>query len=56
LLNVMQRLARVQFMLQIATALSIIATHPGINNASEGLVGLFEGKSFGKAVLEVSKL
>ena len=28
----------------------------GIDNASEGLVGLFEGKNFGKAVLEVSKL
>ncbi|KAK5121199.1 hypothetical protein LTR85_005683 [Meristemomyces frigidus] len=30
-------------------------TH-GIDNAAEGLLGLFEGKNFGKAVLEVSKL
>jgi len=28
----------------------------GIDNAAEGLLGLFEGKNFGKAVLEVSKL
>lgn len=28
----------------------------GIDNAGEGLLGLFEGKNFGKAVLEVSKL
>lgn len=28
----------------------------GIDNASEGLLSLFEGKNFGKAVLEVSKL
>ena len=28
----------------------------GIDNAGEGLLSLFEGKNFGKAVLEVSKL
>ncbi|KAK6434720.1 hypothetical protein LTR95_009092 [Oleoguttula sp. CCFEE 5521] len=28
----------------------------GIDNAGEGLLGLFSGKNFGKAVLEVSKL
>lgn len=28
----------------------------GIDKAGEGLLGLFEGKNFGKAVLEVSKL
>ena len=28
----------------------------GIDNAAEGLLGLFEGKNFWKAVLEVSKL
>lgn len=28
----------------------------GIDNAGEGLLGLFEGKNFGKAVLEVAKL
>lgn len=28
----------------------------GIDNAPQGLLGLFEGKNFGKAVLEVSKL
>lgn len=28
----------------------------GIDNAGEGLIGLFEGKNFGKAVLEISKL
>lgn len=28
----------------------------GIDNAAEGLLGLFHGKNFGKAVLEVSKL
>ena len=28
----------------------------GIENAPEGLIGMFEGKNFGKAVLEVSKL
>ena len=28
----------------------------GIDNAAEGLLGLFEGKNFGKAVLEISKL
>ena len=28
----------------------------GIDNAAEGLLGLFEGKNFGKAVLEVSPL
>jgi len=30
-------------------------TH-GIENAPEGLIGMFEGKNFGKAVLEVAKL
>ena len=30
-------------------------TH-GMDQAPEGLLGLFEGKNFGKAVLEVSKL
>lgn len=30
-------------------------TH-GIENAPEGLIGMLEGKNFGKAVLEVSKL
>lgn len=29
-------------------------TH-GIENGPEGLIGMFEGKNFGKAVLEVSK-
>ena len=28
----------------------------GIDNAGEGLLGMFEGKNFGKALLEVSKL
>lgn len=28
----------------------------GIENAPAGLIGMFEGKNFGKAVLEVSKL
>ncbi|KAK0273445.1 hypothetical protein LTR35_012195 [Friedmanniomyces endolithicus] len=28
----------------------------GIDNAAEGLLGMFEGKNFGKAVLEISKL
>merc|ERR1712227_888461 len=28
----------------------------GIDNAAEGLLGLFSGKNFGKAVLEISKL
>ncbi|KAJ9629541.1 hypothetical protein H2203_001915 [Taxawa tesnikishii (nom. ined.)] len=28
----------------------------GIDNAAEGLLGLFEGKNFGKAVLEIAKL
>jgi NADPH-dependent curcumin reductase CurA len=28
----------------------------GIDHAGEGLLGLFAGKNFGKAVLEVSKL
>ncbi|TKA79563.1 hypothetical protein B0A55_02733 [Friedmanniomyces simplex] len=28
----------------------------GMDNAAEGLLGMFEGKNFGKAVLEVSKL
>ncbi|KAI6891426.1 hypothetical protein KC318_g10461, partial [Hortaea werneckii] len=28
----------------------------GIDNAAEGLLGLFKGTNFGKAVLEVSKL
>lgn len=28
----------------------------GIDNAAEGLLGLFQGKNFGKAVLEISKL
>lgn len=28
----------------------------GIDKAGEGLLGMFEGKNFGKAVLEVSKL
>lgn len=28
----------------------------GIDNAGEGLLGLFAGKNFGKAVLEVSPL
>ncbi|TIA30448.1 NAD(P)-binding protein [Aureobasidium pullulans] len=28
----------------------------GIDNAAEGLLGLFHGKNFGKAVLEISKL
>ena len=28
----------------------------GIENAGEGLIGMLEGKNFGKAVLEVSKL
>lgn len=28
----------------------------GIDNSVEGLLGLFHGKNFGKAVLEVSKL
>lgn len=28
----------------------------GIENAPEGLIGMFEGKNFGKAVLEVSKI
>ena len=28
----------------------------GIENAGEGLVGMLEGKNFGKAVLEVCKL
>lgn len=27
----------------------------GIENGPEGLIGMFEGKNFGKAVLEVSK-
>jgi NADPH-dependent curcumin reductase CurA len=26
----------------------------GIDNAAEGLVGIFEGKNFGKAVLKIS--
>ena len=30
-------------------------TH-GMDHAGEGLLGLFEGKNFGKAVLEVSKM
>ena len=30
-------------------------TH-GIDNAGEGFIGMLEGKNFGKAVLEVSKL
>lgn len=28
----------------------------GIENSPQGLIGMFEGKNFGKAVLEVSKL
>lgn len=28
----------------------------GIENAPDGLIGMFEGRNFGKAVLEVSKL
>lgn len=28
----------------------------GIDNSAEGLIGMFEGKNFGKAVLEVSAL
>ena len=28
----------------------------GIDNAPQGLLGMFEGKNFGKAVLEVAKL
>lgn len=28
----------------------------GIDNSAEGLIGMFEGKNFGKAVLEVSPL
>lgn len=28
----------------------------GIDNAAEGLIGMLQGKNFGKAVLEVSKL
>jgi len=28
----------------------------GIDNAAEGLLGMFQGKNFGKAVLEVAKL
>lgn len=28
----------------------------GIDNSIEGLIGIFEGKNFGKAVLEVAKL
>lgn len=28
----------------------------GIDNAAEGLLGLFKGANFGKAVLEISKL
>ena len=28
----------------------------GIDSAAEGLLGMFEGKNFGKAVLEISKL
>ena len=28
----------------------------GINDAASGLLGLFEGKNFGKAILEVSPL
>ncbi len=28
----------------------------GIDNAAEGLIGMFEGKNFGKALLEVSKI
>ncbi|KAK5109942.1 hypothetical protein LTR62_006431 [Meristemomyces frigidus] len=31
-----------------------MSTTKGIDNAAEGLLGLFEGKNFGKAVLEVS--
>ena len=30
-------------------------TH-GIDNSAEGLLGMFEGKNFGKAVLEVASL
>ena len=28
----------------------------GIENAPDGLIGMFEGRNFGKAVLEVSKI
>lgn len=28
----------------------------GIDNSGEGLIGMLEGKNFGKALLEVSKL
>ena len=28
----------------------------GIDSAAEGLLGMFEGNNFGKAVLEISKL
>ena len=30
-----------------------LSTTVGMNNAAEGLLGLFEGKNFGKAVLQV---
>ncbi|EMC98696.1 hypothetical protein BAUCODRAFT_30964 [Baudoinia panamericana UAMH 10762] len=33
-----------------------MSTTKGIDNAAEGLLGLFEGKNFGKAVLEISPL
>ena len=35
---------------------AVTDTTEGIDNAGEGLLGLFEGKNFGKAVLEISKL
>ncbi|KAK3701605.1 hypothetical protein LTR37_015356 [Vermiconidia calcicola] len=35
---------------------SKLSVTEGIDSAAEGLIGLFEGKNFGKAVLEVSKL
>lgn len=47
---------KVQKWLSEGTFKAAMDVTEGIDNASEGLVGLFEGKNFGKAVLEVSKL
>lgn len=47
---------KVQKWLSEGTFKAETSTTVGMDNAAEGLLGLFEGKNFGKAVLEVSKL